>query len=64
MAFLGQKEVQLLSPTNFMEKPKKEEDKAITVFVGSDIEDSNLTQSSYHITVEEGPDVDDANDDV
>ena len=30
----------------------------------SEVEDSNLTQSSYHITVEEGPDVDDTNDDV
>ncbi|KAH0707716.1 hypothetical protein KY285_010750 [Solanum tuberosum] len=29
-----------------------------------EVEDSNLTQSSYHITVEEGPDIDDTDDDV
>ncbi|KAG5576875.1 hypothetical protein H5410_057009 [Solanum commersonii] len=40
----------------------KEEDETITV--GSQMEDSNLTQSSYHITVEEGPDIDDTDDDV
>ena len=28
------------------------------------MEDSNLTVSAYHITVEEGPDVDDTNHDV
>ncbi|KAH0656849.1 hypothetical protein KY285_018571 [Solanum tuberosum] len=43
---------------------KKEEDEAITVFVESQMEDSNLTQSSYHITVEEGPNIDDTYDDV
>ncbi|KAH0686255.1 hypothetical protein KY285_016810 [Solanum tuberosum] len=40
----------------------KEEDETITV--GSQMEDSNLTQSSYHITVEEGPNIDDTDDDV
>ena len=48
----------------FHGETKKEEDKAITVFVGSEVENSNLTESSYHIIVEEGPDVDDTNDDV
>ncbi|KAH0661856.1 hypothetical protein KY290_027770 [Solanum tuberosum] len=48
----------------FHGETKKEEDEAITVFVGSQMEDSNLTQSSYHITVEEGPDIDDTDDDV
>ncbi|KAH0769998.1 hypothetical protein KY290_013979 [Solanum tuberosum] len=43
-------------------RTKKEEDEAITV--GSQMEDSNLTQSSYHIIVEEGPDIDDTDDDV
>ncbi|KAH0643806.1 hypothetical protein KY290_033918 [Solanum tuberosum] len=43
---------------------KKEEDEAITVFLGSQREDSNLIQSSYHITVEKGPHFDDTNDDV
>ncbi|KAG5632126.1 hypothetical protein H5410_003843 [Solanum commersonii] len=28
------------------------------------MEDSNLTQSSYHIIVEKGPDIDDTDDDV
>jgi len=28
------------------------------------MEDSNLTESSYHITMEEGPDIDDTYDDV
>jgi len=46
----------------FHGETKKEEDEAITV--GSQMEDSNLTQSSYHITVEEGPDIDDTDDDV
>ncbi|KAK4716571.1 hypothetical protein R3W88_014909 [Solanum pinnatisectum] len=40
----------------FHGETKKEEDEAITVFVGSQMEDSNLTQSSYHITVEEDED--------
>ncbi|KAK4706252.1 hypothetical protein R3W88_034197 [Solanum pinnatisectum] len=37
---------------------------AIKVFLGSQREDSNLIQSSYHITVEEGPHNDDTNVDV
>ena len=48
----------------FLGETKKDEDKAITVFMGSEVEHSNLTKSSYHIRVEEGPDVDDTNDDV
>ncbi|KAH0722599.1 hypothetical protein KY290_005251 [Solanum tuberosum] len=48
----------------FHGQTKKEEDEAITVFVGSQMEDSNLTQSSYHITMEEGPHIDDTDDDV
>ncbi|KAH0761272.1 hypothetical protein KY290_017345 [Solanum tuberosum] len=46
----------------FYRETNKEEDETITV--GSQMEDSNLTQSSYHITVEEGPDIDDTHDDV
>ncbi|KAG5621482.1 hypothetical protein H5410_006700 [Solanum commersonii] len=40
----------------------KEENEAI--IVGSQMEDSNLTQSFYYITVEEGPYIDDTDDDV
>ncbi|KAH0725029.1 hypothetical protein KY284_000894 [Solanum tuberosum] len=43
---------------------KNEEGEAITVFVGSQREDSNLIQSSYHIIVEESPHIDDTDDDV
>ena len=32
--------------------------------MGIQMEDSNLTQLSHHIMVEEGPDIDDTNDDV
>ncbi|KAK6789640.1 hypothetical protein RDI58_013440 [Solanum bulbocastanum] len=46
----------------FHGETKKEEDEGITVCVGSQMEDSNLTQSSYHITLEEGPDIDDTDD--
>ncbi|KAH0644727.1 hypothetical protein KY284_032611 [Solanum tuberosum] len=46
----------------FHGETNKEIDETITV--GSRTEDSNLTQSSYHIAVEEGPDIDDTNDDV
>ncbi|KAG5586543.1 hypothetical protein H5410_046977 [Solanum commersonii] len=48
----------------FHGETKKEEDEAITVFVRSQREVSNLIQSSYHITVEEGQHIDDTIDDV
>ncbi|KAH0781663.1 hypothetical protein KY290_001261 [Solanum tuberosum] len=46
----------------FHGETNKEEDE--TIIVESQIEDSNLTESSYHITMEEGPDIDDTDDDV
>ncbi|KAH0696594.1 hypothetical protein KY285_013387 [Solanum tuberosum] len=46
----------------FHGETKKDEDEAITV--GSQMEDSNLIQLFYHITVEEGPYIDDTYDDV
>ena len=48
----------------FHGETKKEERKSITIFMGSEVEDSNMTQSSYHITVKEGRNVDDTNDDA
>ncbi|KAH0738024.1 hypothetical protein KY290_036729 [Solanum tuberosum] len=42
----------------------KDQREAIKVFLGSQREDSNLIQSSYHITVEEGPHNDDTSVDV
>ncbi|KAH0685738.1 hypothetical protein KY290_017267 [Solanum tuberosum] len=48
----------------FHEKTKNDKGEAITDFVENQREDSNLIQSSYHITVEEGPHIDDTNDDV
>ncbi|KAH0637985.1 hypothetical protein KY289_037900 [Solanum tuberosum] len=48
----------------FHEKTKKDQREAIKVFLGSQREDSNLIQSSYHITVEEGPHNDDTSVDV
>ncbi|WMV19337.1 hypothetical protein MTR67_012722 [Solanum verrucosum] len=48
----------------FHEKTKKDKEEAIIVFVENQREDSNFIQSSYHITVEEGPHIDDTNDDV
>ncbi|KAG5606504.1 hypothetical protein H5410_027996 [Solanum commersonii] len=39
--------------TNQFHRETKEEDEAITVFVGSQKKDSNLMQSSYHITTKE-----------
>lgn len=38
----------------FQRENKKEEDEAITVIMGCHMEDSNLTQLSYHTTVGEG----------
>ncbi|KAG5588048.1 hypothetical protein H5410_048482 [Solanum commersonii] len=46
----------------FHEETNKEEDEAVTL--ESQMEDSNLTKSSYHITMKEGSDIDDTNDDV
>ncbi|KAH0655508.1 hypothetical protein KY285_030390 [Solanum tuberosum] len=58
------KRTTIIVTNHFNGETKKEEDEAITIFVGSQREDSNLIQSSYHITVEEGPHIDDTNDDV
>ncbi|KAH0720316.1 hypothetical protein KY284_005346 [Solanum tuberosum] len=58
------KRITIVVTNQFHGQTKKEENEVITVFVGSQMEDSNLTQSSYHITVEEGPDIDDTDDDV
>ncbi|KAH0743196.1 hypothetical protein KY290_031189 [Solanum tuberosum] len=58
------KRTTIIVTNHFNGETKKEEDEAITIFVGSQREDSNLIQSSYHITVEEGPHIDDTDDDV
>ncbi|KAH0746485.1 hypothetical protein KY285_008142 [Solanum tuberosum] len=48
--------------TNQFHGETKEEDETVTVEI--QMEDSNLTESSYHITMEEGPNIDDTYDDV
>ncbi|KAG5576973.1 hypothetical protein H5410_057107 [Solanum commersonii] len=60
--FLKVKRSTIVVTNQFHRETNKEEDETITV--GSQMEDSNFTQSSYHITVEEGPDIDDMDDDV
>ncbi|KAG5591595.1 hypothetical protein H5410_042109 [Solanum commersonii] len=47
---------------SFHKETNKEEYE--TVIVEIQMEDSNLTESSYHITMEEGSDIDDTDDDV
>ncbi|WMV37856.1 hypothetical protein MTR67_031241 [Solanum verrucosum] len=58
------KRTTIIFTNHFNGETKKEKDEAITIFVGSQREDSNLIQSSYHITVEEGPHIDVTYDDV
>ncbi|KAK6793867.1 hypothetical protein RDI58_007320 [Solanum bulbocastanum] len=58
------KESIVVFTNQFHEKTKKDKREAITVIVENQREHSNLIQSSYHITVKEGPHINDTNDDV